>query len=203
MNRGTGIAAGVVLGFAVLAGAAFWLLREPAVPVTAAPTALGSKPVPPASGLPGVPGAPVPLDANAAAPSGAPWNLSGSAATSAAPAPGEAGRAAAPTMEQIQSRLLAIVASKQPNLAELDGVMADLEKVSGRSVVGGVDLAAVRANLARANRMQAIALEMQTLAAAAPGPENAALLQARVSELQELQKGLRPVTIPTPTPAVR
>ena len=87
------------------------------------------------------------------------------------------------------ARLQNLLASPQPDVREVDAVLADLQKNQGSKVVAGVDLQAVRDNLARSERIRQIAVEMQALAAK-PGPEVPAQLQARMAEIQRLQAGM-------------
>lgn len=191
MNRWINIAAGAVLGFTVLGGVAFWLLREPTVlPVVTTPMVprLSSVPPPPSS-----------QTGTAAVSSTAPWNLP-SPVASATIAPGgvERGASAPPTIAQIQSRLQAIGASKQPSITELDSALADLEKNRGSSLIGNVDISVLRDTLARANRIQILAQEVQSLSTGAPGPNTAAQLESKVNEIQQLQSGIRSAMVPTP-----
>jgi hypothetical protein len=60
------------------------------------------------------------------------------------------GKPGAPSIEGIQQRLQALVANgRQPTAKEVDAVLADLQKNQGSNVVGGVNLQALRDNLAR------------------------------------------------------
>lgn len=194
MKRVMGIVAGAVLGLVVLGGAALWLLHERTVPPAAVALTVPrlSSSVPIAVSRPGT----------AVAPSAAPWNLPALAGSSTT-IPSEHVASAPPTLAQIQSHLQAIGASKQPNIAELDGALQDLEKNRGSSVIGNVDIAALRDTLARASRIQVIADEIRTLSSGVAGPDVAVQLQAKISEIQQLQSGMRTVTVPVPTPVVR
>lgn len=165
-----------------------------AVPGAAAPGAPGAGGT--VSSLP--PGR-MPGDAESAAPWLAP-DGSRPPATGAAPAV-RAGRDGAPTLEQIQQRLQGLLASPQPDVREVDAVLADLQKNQGSKVVAGVDLQAVRDNLARSERIRQVATEMQALAAK-PGPEVSAQLQAHMAEIQRLQAGMN-ASVAAPAGAAR
>ncbi|AVS88432.1 hypothetical protein C8238_09480 [Paracidovorax avenae] len=82
-----------------------------------------------------------------------------------------------------------MLAQPQPDVREVDAVLADLQRNQGSTVVAGVDLQAVRDNLARSERIRQISVEMQALAAK-PGPDVPAQLQSRMAEIQRLQAGM-------------
>ncbi|MEW5889532.1 MAG: hypothetical protein AB1768_10910 [Pseudomonadota bacterium] len=100
------------------------------------------------------------------------------------------GRAGAPSLDDIQRRLLALTAQgRAVSPKEVDAVLADLQRNQGKNVVAGVDIGALRDNLARAERMQQLAQEMQAIAAN-PKKEDQARLQALMAEIQRLQAGM-------------
>lgn len=218
MNRGVLIGLTIGVG-AIALGAVLWMRGEsPAVSglqqsaSSSSPSSSSAQSPTAASPMPGagpdgtVPGAAAPGAAGAGAagsslPPGrlpgqteaaAPWMVPSDGArtpaSGAAPAV-RAGREGAPTLDQIQQRLQNLLASPQPDVREVDAVLADLQKNQGSKVVAGVDLQAVRDNLARSERIRQIAVEMQALAAK-PGPEVPAQLQARMAEIQRLQAGM-------------
>ncbi len=230
MNRGVLIGLAVGIG-AIMIGAALWMRGESAAvsglpqpassPASSAPYAqIPGAPGSPASvpgpsgSVPGVQasGAPVAGAAGSTVQPGrmpgtpeaaAPWLTPDGArapAPRAAPAV-RAGREGAPTLDQIQERLQGLLASPRPDVREVDAVLADLQKNQGSKVVAGVDLQAVRDNLARSERIQQVALEMQALAAK-PGPDVPAQLQARMEEIQRLQAGMN-ASIAAPAGASR
>lgn len=131
-----------------------------------------------------------------ALPSTAPW-----VAAPGVPAPGRqgpnvpaVGKAGAPSIDDIQRRLQGLTANgRQPTAREVDAVLADLQRNQGSDVVVGVNLQALRDNLARADRMQQIAQEVQTLAAN-PRKEDLPRLQALSAEMQRLQTS---IAVPT------
>lgn len=197
MNRG--ILVGVAVAVAALALGTVMLMRSetaadanrpvPMAPAVSPPTATTTAP---ASGAGmGAAAGGVTGSASANVPA-LPWNAPGSerpAAMAPATPSVSAGRPGAPTLEEIQARLQALSSSKQPSIREVDAVLADLQRNQGSAVVAGVNLQAVRDNLARTERIQQLALEMQTLAAA-PTADTPAQLQSRVAEMQRLQAGM-------------
>jgi hypothetical protein len=194
----TGIATGAAL-VAALGGYLWWQsmqdpLQGSAVPPSVGPAASVAKPSVP----PSVPGGPL----GAALPPGpsstadAPW-ATPSVPPSAAKLgmhPPAVGKAGAPSIEDIQRRLQGLTANgRQPTALEVDAILADLQRNQGTNVVGGVNLQALRDNMARADRMQQIAQEVQTLAAN-PRKEDLPRLQALSAEMQRLQAS---VSVPT------
>jgi len=193
LNRG--VLTGALLGIAALAVGAALLMRQESstapLPVTP-PMASGVAPAPvlpfspaaagavPPSGMAAAPAQGSPLDARA------PW---ASSAPDVALPPVAVGRAGAPSIDDIQRRLQMLAANPRPSVRDIDAVLADLQKNQGSNVVAGVNLQAVRDNLARSERIQQLALEMQALAAT-PGPDTAAKLQERMTEMQRLQAGM-------------
>lgn len=204
MSRGVLIGLAVGVGALVLGGV-LWVRGEasvsngalPVPPMTPAPlpapTATGPLPAPVLPG-PAVPGL-VPPESAGRAPGDpaatAPWLglESGNAPARPVTPPVSAGRAGAPTLDDIQKRLQGLLASSQPDVREVDAVLADLQRNQGSKVVAGVDLQAVRDNLARSERIRQVAVEMQLLAAK-PGPDTPAQLQTRMAEIQRLQAGM-------------
>ncbi len=132
------------------------------------------------------------VPAGQALPPTAPW-----ATGPGAPAPGKlgvnvpaVGKAGAPSIDDIQRRLQGLTANgRQPTAREVDAVLADLQRNQGTDVVAGVNLQALRDNLARADRMQQIAQEVQALAAN-PRKEDLPRLQALSAEMQRLQTSI-------------
>lgn len=201
MNRG--VVAGLAAGVALIAVAAALLVRsDPAAvqgpqataPVTAMPPAQSGAGAAPVAMPPGASVPPVAADGAGrvpADPSAAPWlGSAGARASAPGSAPSmAAGRAGAPSLDDIQKRLQAMLAQPQPDVREVDAVLADLQRNQGSTVVAGVDLQAVRDNLARSERIRQISVEMQALAAK-PGPDVPAQLQSRMAEIQRLQAGM-------------
>ncbi|WP_286758051.1 hypothetical protein [Ralstonia sp. RL] len=96
-----------------------------------------------------------------------------------------------PGLEEIQRRLAAMMANgRTPSLQEVDAVLADLQRNQGKNNVAGVDLAALRENLARAAEIQRLAKEMETLSRQ-PGKPDLPRMQALLAQIQQQQAGLR------------
>ena len=113
------------------------------------------------------------------------------------------GQSGAPSMEGIQQRLQALVASgRQPTAREVDAVLADLQKNQGSNVVAGVNLQALRDNLARTDRISQIALEIQAIANQ-PGKSDLVRLQTLSAEMQSIQAALLTQVIASNPPSVR
>lgn len=108
------------------------------------------------------------------------------------------GKPGSTSLEQLQQRLQQLTANgRQPSAAEVDAVLADLQKNQGRNVVAGVDLQGLRETLARTDRIQQIALEVQAIAAN-PSKLDQARLQSLTAEMQRLQSALIAGMPPTP-----
>ena len=138
--------------------------------------------------------------------SASPTALGGSPKTSTASAQAfgvPIGKSGAPSMEGIQQRLQALVASgRQPTAREVDAVLADLQKNQGSNVVAGVNLQALRDNLARTDRISQIALEIQAIANQ-PGKSDLVRLQTLSAEMQSIQAALLTQVIASNPPPVR
>ncbi len=201
MNRG--ILVGAAVGVVALALGAVLLMRSesaadagrtvPSAPVVAAPATVPAMPAPVAGAASGTVTGRAGSDLPAA-----PWNAPGGerpATGMPATPPVAVGRPGAPTLEEIQTRLQTLATSGQPSVREVDAVLADLQKNQGSDVVAGVNLQAVRDNLARTERIQQLAKEMQALAAA-PTAETPAQLQTRLAEMQRLQASMATNVVP-------
>lgn len=93
-------------------------------------------------------------------------------------------------IEQIQQRLQLLTSSgRPPRAAEVDAVLADLQKIQGNNVAG-VNLTALRDTLARVDRIQQISSEMQA-AVSTPGRIDRAKVQGLMLEMQNLQAGMK------------
>jgi hypothetical protein len=100
------------------------------------------------------------------------------------------GKPGSTSLEQIQQRLQQLTANgRQPSAAEVDAVLADLQKNQGKNAVAGVDLQGLRDTLARTDRIQQIGLELQAIAAN-PSKIDQARLQSLTAEMQRLQTAL-------------
>ncbi len=121
----------------------------------------------------------------------APWektNLPGGAPRLSTLGPADANKAK--SYEILQAKLAAMTAGgKTPNMKELDAILADLQKVNGSTDVGGVNLSALRNNLARADEIQRLGKEMQALSQV-PGKQDLPKIQSIMAEIQKQQAGM-------------
>ena len=121
----------------------------------------------------------------------APWektNLPGGAPRVSTPGLADANKAK--SYEILQAKLAAMTAGgKTPNMKELDAILADLQKVNGSTDVGGVNLSALRNNLARADEIQRLGKEMQALSQV-PGKQDLPKIQSIMAEIQKQQAGM-------------
>lgn len=127
----------------------------------------------PSSAAPAAPAAPA-----AAARVPAPWEQA-AVANGAAGQAAIGARAADPdaaaraerlrALEQVSAKLQSMRSSGRMDAAEVDKAIADLERISGSSTIGGIDLGVLRANLRAATRMQQLQKEIEQLA---PTPIN-------------------------------
>ena len=196
MNRG--ILVGVAVGVVVIALGVGLLMRSEKAADANLPVPAASRP---SSTVPAPALAPAATGTSAApttAPGGLPLNTpaapwltpgSGSAPSAAVVPPSGAGRSGAPTMAELQARLQALSSNKQPTPREVDALLADLQKNQGGNVVAGVNLQTLRDNLARTERIQQLAQEIQALAAS-PTADTPSQMQSRLDELQRLQAAL-------------
>lgn len=100
------------------------------------------------------------------------------------------GKPGSTSLEQIQQRLQQLTANgRQPSAAEVDAVLADLQKNQGKNALAGVDLQGLRDTLARTDRIQQIGLELQAIAVN-PSKADQARLQSLSAEMQRLQTSL-------------
>jgi hypothetical protein len=90
----------------------------------------------------------------------------------------------------LQAKLAAMTAGgKTPAMKDLDAVLADLQKINGSTDVAGVNLSALRNNLARADEIQRLGKEMQALSQA-PGKQDLPKIQSIMAEIQKQQAGM-------------
>lgn len=194
MNKSVILGAGLGVAVLLLGGSVLMFRsgsydeRLPLTPAAVSPRSPGLTGVGQDAALTGA-GAPEAGDAR--------WHAAGDGAvptrppvSGAANTPVNMGRAGAPAIGDIQKRLQQIAASGHPDLRELDGVLADLQRNQGSAVVGGVNLQVVRDNLARTERIQQLAQQMQVLAAN-PTAETPARLQALMTEMQRTQSQMQ------------
>ena len=92
--------------------------------------------------------------------------------------------------EALQFKMAAMTAGdKTPQAKDLDTILAELQQINGSTEVGGVNLSALRNNLARAEEIQRLGKQMQ-LIAEAPGKQDLPKLQSLMAEIQRQQAGL-------------
>jgi hypothetical protein len=175
------ILVGVVLCLLLMAGA-LWYVSQSQEPVrTAQPR--------PAPALRAT--APPVAPPVAAPPSAAPWTAT----------PGPAGVASNDAMaarERQSQELDAMQADiaksmregRQPDPQKLDAALAKVAAAAGQSVVNGVNIDAVRNNLAIAQKMQALAAELDA-ESRKPGKLDTDRLRALVAQVQQLQSQMR------------
>lgn len=197
------IVTGVLLLAALLA--VLVLLPEPepqsygtAVPQAVAPGQGGSAG---AAGSPHVsapaggssPAAIVPATGAPAGPAQAPW-MTGLAGTggAAARAPGTA--AADKDVAELQAMQAELLRQTQqgrePDPKLVDATLAKAQEVEGSSVVSGINIPAVRQNLAKAQQLRELAQAMEK-EANRPGGPDMTRLKAQLAQLQNLQSHLR------------
>ncbi|WP_155947061.1 hypothetical protein [Pseudacidovorax intermedius] len=102
-------------------------------------------------------------------------------------------------LEQISAKLQTMRANNKPDPVEVEKAIAELESVYGSSVVGGIDLKAVRSNLRGVSRMQELQKEIEQLRAAPAETKEAK--EANKAKLAEKYKEIQSVVgrMQTPT----
>lgn len=191
MSRAAPLIIAAALGGLVVGGIV-WFAR-PAPPAPSAPVA----------DMQATGAAAVSTPSNTGAPP--PW-----AETSSAPAGADLGPAIrnAPTdpkkqaaREAIRTKILSLTANgRQPTPAEMNAVLAELERVEGSSVISGVNVGALRSNLSKVDEMQRLGMEMKNESSKPNGgdPEK---LKDIMNRLQKLQAEMR-TDIAAPAPVV-
>lgn len=101
--------------------------------------------------------------------------------------------------EAIRAKILSLTANgRQPTPAEMNGVLAELERVEGSSVISGVNVGALRNNLSKVDEMQRLATEMKDESAKPNGGDQAKLKDI-MGRMQKLQSEMR-TDIAAPAP---
>lgn len=114
-----------------------------------------------------------------------PWARPGSAGTAVGKDPNKLRE-----LQAIQARLTALTAGgRVSDYKALDTVLADLIRVQGSAVIGGVDFTILRSNLSKAQEIERMAKEMEALSKQ-PKPD-AAKIQSLMTQIQAAQAGLR------------
>ena len=92
--------------------------------------------------------------------------------------------------ETLQAKLVTLSAGgNTPKAKDLDAILAELQQINGSSEVGGVNLGALRNNLARAEEIQRLGDQMQAISQA-PGKQDLPKIQRLMAEIQQQQAGL-------------
>ena len=191
MSRKQIITIFILGGASVIAlGVLVWLISSPTSlspiaaersPVSTATTAYIT-PSPAASG-----GVPADAGQNAVPRERAPWEKTEVPSGSPRIAPA---LSKAKAYEALQGKMAAMTAGdKTPQAKDLDTILAELQQINGSTEVGGVNLSALRNNLARAEEIQRLGKQMQ-LIAEAPGKQDLPKLQSLMAEIQLQQAGL-------------
>ena len=191
MNRPVMLGAGLGLAVLIAGGACLYLLQVRSPDPASRPSASTATSQPAGAAAASSPWSAAPH-----------WQAPAAAGPSASTAPAGRSQPAAAAdggvrMTDIQKRLQSLAASGQPDVRELDAVLADLQRQQGKSVVAGVDLQALRDNLARSQHIQELARQMQTMAAN-PSPETTPKLQALMAEIQQTQSQMQAIGAPMP-----
>ncbi len=93
-------------------------------------------------------------------------------------------------LQGIQAKLASMTAGgKPPDPRALDALLSELERTQHTSVVGGVNIAALRDNLAKATEIGNLAKEMEQ-AAKQPKPD-VQKIQGMMDQIKQLQVGMR------------
>ena len=104
--------------------------------------------------------------------------------------------------EAIRQKIAGLTANgRQPTPAEMNVVLADLERVEGSSVISGINVGAVRNNLVKVDEMQRLGEQMKT-ESTKPGGGDIQKLNAMMARIQKLQSEMRlDITVSPPAPA--
>lgn len=124
-----------------------------------------------------------------------PWADSSGAAPSADLGPAIKSVAADPkkraAREAIRAKILSLTANgRQPTPAEMNGVLAELERVEGSSIISGVNVGALRNNLSKVDEMQRLGMEMKN-ESTKPNGGDPKKLKEIMERLQKLQTEMR------------
>lgn len=101
--------------------------------------------------------------------------------------------------EAIRTKILSLTANgRQPTPAEMNTVLAELERVEGSSIISGVNVGALRNNLSKVDEMQRLGMEMKSESSKPNGGDQAKLKDIMM-RLQKLQTEMR-TDIAAPAP---
>lgn len=201
MNRSVSLILAAIVG-GVVVGGVVWFSKPPPPPAPSANSATRPAPVeaPVATGNnePGQATAPSQLP---------PWAdgagvVNHPASTSLASAISTSSRDPEKTRQRaaLRARLHKLTADgRHPSIAELNDVLGDMERVEGSPVVAGVDIGALRQNLAAVDKLQKLSLELQT-ESQKPGGGDKQKIQDILAQLKQIQADMD-LNIAVPTPA--
>ena len=192
MNRGASLVLAAVLG-GVVVGGIVWLTKPEPVPATAPSR---SAPAATASAAPVVDsratqaasapdsGTPPWADHTGGAGASSPANL-GSAISLSPQDQAKATQRAA-----LRARIQKLTAGgRHPTPAEMDSVLGDMQRMEGSSVVAGVDIEALRQNLANVQKLQRVSQELQA-ESQKPGGGDKQKIQALLAQLKQIQSNM-------------
>ena len=102
--------------------------------------------------------------------------------------------------EAVRQKIAGLTANgRQPTPAEMNVVLAELERIEGSSVISGINVGAVRNNLMKVDEMQRLGEQMKT-ESTKPGGGDVQKLNALLARIQKLQSEMR-LDIAVPPPA--
>lgn len=102
--------------------------------------------------------------------------------------------------EAIRQKIAELTANgRQPTPAEMNVVLAELERVEGASIISGINVGAVRNNLIKVDEMQRLGEQMKA-ESTKPGGGDVQKLNAMLARIQKLQSEMR-LDIAVPPPA--
>lgn len=186
-----------IAGVLALAVLTLWLLRAGPLPPERAATAPPSPPI--SLELP----APAPASLQAPGDTAPPWNAPSRTGTvpsaisdpAASPRPAVDRNAA---LAEIQRQLVELSASGQAaDVQKIDRLLGEVERVQGSSTIGGVKIDVLRHNLAIAQKMQALAKDIEE-ASSRGAQADPKQLQAQMARIVELQAQMRTDVVAAP-----
>ena len=196
MSRNVALILAAVLG-GVVVGGIVWFAK----PVVAPASQPARAPAPASTVAPITPGA-----IDAAQTQRPPWadasqDATGPSRTSVAGAISASSRdpGKAQEREAIRQRLVELTAGgRHPTPAELNDVLADLERNAGSPIVAGVNIGALRSNLAAVDKLQKLGLELQA-ETRKPGGGDKQKIESILEQLRQVQSGMDlGVAVPPP-----
>ncbi len=191
MSRVAPIIIAAALGGVVVGGIVWFAKPAPTAP--AAPVSVEQTS---AVAAPSNTGAPPPWAGNSAAPVGS--DLGPAIGSANVDPKKKAAR------EAVRAKILSLTANgRQPTPAEMNTVLGELERIEGSSVISGVNVGALRSNLAKVDEMQRLGEEMR-VESTKPNGGDPQKLKELMGRLQKLQAEMRTdIAAPiTPAPVV-